>query len=81
MSPRRSAPQRKQNHRLPIWVVIVGIGVVLVIAVLVGVDFASKLQPTSPPVPSNVLNSIAVNGRTLGDPASAIDLVEFSDFQ
>ena len=73
MSPRRSAPQKKQGG-LPSWVIPVGIGVVVVVGILA----LAILQPPSAPVPTAGLTA---SGRTIGDSNSKVAFVEFSDFQ
>ena len=73
MSPRRSAPQKKQGG-LPSWFIPVGIGVVVVL-VVVGLVL---IQPPAAPVPTSGLSA---SGRTVGDPNSKVALVEFSDYQ
>jgi hypothetical protein len=73
MSPRRTAPQKNQGG-LPSWVIPVGIGAVVVVAILA----LFTLQTPSAPVPTSGLSA---SGRTVGDPNSKVAFVEFSDFQ
>jgi len=74
MSPRRSAPQKKQGG-LPSWFFPVGIGLVVVL-VVVGVVL---IQPPAAPAPRP--DGLSATGRTLGDPNSKVAFVEYSDFQ
>jgi protein-disulfide isomerase len=74
MSPRRTAPQKKQGG-LPSWVIPVGIGVVVVVGILA----LATLQSPSAPVPAG--GGLSASGRTIGNPNSKVTFVEFSDFQ
>ena len=81
MSPRRTAPVKKQQSGLPSWVIVAGVAVVVIVALAVGLDFVSKIQ-TSPPAPTTVSEGGIVRvGRTEGDPSAPLALLEFSDFQ
>lgn len=73
MSPRRTAPRKKQGG-LPSWVIPVGIGAVVVVAIIA----LFVLQPPPAPVPASGLSA---PGRTVGNPKSKVAFVEFSDFQ
>ena len=74
MSPRRTAPQKKQGG-LPSWVIPVGIGVVVVVGILA----VATLLPPSAPVPSS--SGLTASGRTIGNSDSKVAVVEYSDFQ
>ena len=75
MSPRRAAPQKKQDG-LPTWVIVVGIGVVVILGVI-GLQMVQS-PPAAAPVTGN---SISAPGRTIGNTNSKVAFVEFSDFQ
>ena len=74
MSPRRTAPQKKQGG-LPSWAIPVGIGVLVVVGILA----LATLQAPSAPAPTG--GGLTASGRTAGDPNSKLAFVEFSDFQ
>ena len=78
MSPRRGDPKQKSkpsNNGLPTWVIAVGIGLLVVVAVVV----LFTLQTPQASVPT--ASTTTASGRTKGDPNAKIELVEFSDFQ
>jgi hypothetical protein len=77
MSPRRKIPEKKQETGLPTLLIVAGIAVLAIGAVIVGVDFMSKMTLAAP-APSVTLNAAS---RTKGDPNAKIELVEYSDFQ
>jgi len=77
MSPRRNAVKSKASSSgLPNWAIYVGIGVVVVVAA-VGLFI---LQTPTAPAPVT-RDSGASSGRTMGDPAAKLELIEYSDFQ
>ncbi len=82
MSPHHVAPQHKTRGPLPLWLALAGLAAIILLVALVGVDFWRKSQPAPAPSTSGILvNGIAANGRTLGDPNASIAMVEYSDFQ
>lgn len=82
MSPRRTAPQRKERSSVPPWLIVGGLALFVVLAGVVGADFLSKSQPS----PASAITAVTergltANGKTLGDSNAPIAVVEFSDFQ
>ena len=75
MSPRRAIPESKKQGGLPTWVIALGIGVVVVVAVVV----LFTLQTPSAWGPST--GGLSAASRTKGAPNAQVALVEFSDFQ
>ena len=73
MSPRRTAPQKKQGG-LPSWAIPVGIGVIVVVGILA----LAALQTPTAPVATSVLTA---SGRTIGNLNSKVAVVEFADFE
>ncbi len=71
MSPRRAIPHHKKQGVSPLVFVIGGIVLVLVV---IGADWLSKIQPTTP-------SSLSASSRTVGDSQATISFAEFSDFQ
>ena len=77
MSPRRADPKAKERSSgLPTWAIAVGIGVVVVLAV-VGLFL---IQTPSAPAPTTG-GGLTAAGRTAGNPNAKVAFVEFSDFQ
>ncbi len=77
MSPRRAVPQKPQGGT-PSWLVVAGVAIVAVIAVIIGADFVTKIQP--PPAGPSV-SGVTASGRTRGDANAPVNFVEYSDFQ
>jgi hypothetical protein len=81
MSPRRTDPKKQaqaSNSGMPAWLIPVGIGAVVVIAII-ALYVLQTPSPTLAPAPSTSGTQTA--GRTKGDPNAKVEFVEFSDFQ
>lgn len=78
MSPRRADPKQKEpSGGVPKWAIAIGIGVLVIVSVLV--LFNLQTPPTA--APGTPSSSTASSGRTKGDPAAKLELIEWSDFQ
>jgi hypothetical protein len=80
MSPRRADPKKqeqKSNSGLPSWLIPVGIGALVVIAIVA--LYTLQTPQAQAPVPNTSGTQTA--GRTKGDPNAKVEFVEFSDFQ
>lgn len=78
MSPRRADPKTQSQpspHRIPDWLIAIGIGVVVVIGVVV----LFTLQTPQPVTYSS--SNITASGKIKGDPNAKLDFVVFSDFK
>ncbi len=79
MSPRRVPPKSKAPASgLPTWVIVVGVGVVVVLA---AVGLYILQTPTAPSAVVRDTTGSPTLGRTMGDPAAKLELIEYSDFQ
>ena len=77
MSPRRVDPKFKKQHSqggIPTWVIAVGIGILVVVAVVV--LFTLQTTPTVAPV-----SDLKVSGNVKGDANAPITIIEVGDFQ
>lgn len=78
MSPRRAVPDKKNKRGLPLWIRLGAIVIIVVAAIIIGMDFTSKAEaPAAAPTVSGVTGT----GRTLGNPHAPIAFVVFADFQ
>ena len=80
MSPRRADPKKQEqanNSGLPSWLIPVGIGALVVIAIVA----LYTLQTPSAAAPAPSVSGTQTAGRTKGDPNAKVEFVEFSDFQ
>ena len=76
MSPRRADPKLKKQAQsgMPTWVIAVGIGILVVVAVVV--LFTLQTPPTVAPV-----SGLTVSGTVKGDANAPIAIIEVGDFQ
>ncbi len=79
MSPRRGDPRQTEPTKsgLPTWAIALGIGVLVIAAVVV----LFTLQTPQAPAPVTSSTSATSSSRTKGDPNAKLELVEWSDFQ
>lgn len=80
MSPRRADPKQKAPAAggLPNWAIAVGVGVIVVLAV---VGLFLLQSPATAPVNVAIGDSATSASRTMGDPNAKVKFIEFSDFQ
>jgi hypothetical protein len=81
MSPRRADPKKQDkpsNGGAPSWMIPVGIGALVVIAI---VALYTLQTPSSTPAPAPSTSGTQTAGRTKGDPNAKVEFVEFSDYQ
>ena len=73
----RVSARRQSQKELPIWVMAVGIGILVVVAVVV---LFTLQTPVTPALPTGG-SSTAAPGRTKGDLSAKLELFDYSDFQ
>ena len=79
MSPRRADPKKQDkpsNNGAPSWMIPVGIGILVVVAIVVLYTIQTPSAPTTV-----ATSTTQTSGRTKGDPNAKVELVEFSDYQ